>query len=228
VSWVRNSWKRSSRGTRLAITAAVVVGVVGVSIALWSGGPSSVGGRVRRWASGGKADRTFGAAPALREENRKSVEEGVTGSKPERLSPLVAAPPFDREEFERDPEGYAARVEPARCYQTAAAAGADSIPLRALSQLDREVSPGTVVTLIVGGVPKAPVSFTAFAGGSFKENDLNSVTVLADARGMAIANLIAPATAGTRATVQVGSPMAVGNQMFVVSVAATPKEAEHR
>ena len=220
MSSARESGKLSRRA-RLYIAGAALLIVVGGAIALSFSGPHSVGGRVRRWASGDRGDRTFASAAALREENRKSVDEGVTGGKPERLSPLVAAPPFDRAEFERDPAGYAARVEPARCYQTAAASGEASIPLRALSRLDSEVSPGTVVTLMVGGVPKAPVTFTAFQGGSFKENDLNSVTVIADARGTATASLVAPPTpASGDGTGRI--PLAVGNQLFVVSVGRAP------
>lgn len=55
-----------------------------------------------------------------------------------------------------------------------------------------------------------------FGAGTFRENELNSVTVLADFHGIAIANALLPS--GGRATmhVQVGSPVAVGSQLFSI------------
>ncbi len=61
-----------------------------------------------------------------------------------------------------------------------------------------------------------PVTFTAFGAGSFHENDLASVTVRADAHGFAMVHAVPPPPGRGDMRVQVASPVAVGNQQFVV------------
>jgi hypothetical protein len=128
---------------------------------------------------------------------------------------LVAAPAFDRKAFERDPEAYLSVVEPARCFQTAPATGPGSNYLKAITNLDTEAQPGAIIPLIVQGEPNMPVTFTAFGLGTFRENDLNSVTVRADGHGFAVVHAVLPSGRGEM-RVQVGSPTAVGNQTFAV------------
>jgi hypothetical protein len=115
-------------------------------------------------------------------------------------------------------------VEPARCFQTATATGADSIQLRAMTAISVTAPSGAVVPLIVVGAPNMPVTFTAFGSGTFRENDLNSVTVLGDAHGVATAHAVVPPIPAGRMTVQVGSPAAVGNQVFMIRVADPNRE----
>ena len=154
--------------------------------------------------------------PPLGKRNQQSVAEAARLGKPERVSPLVAAPPFDLEAFNRDPEGYLAVVEPARCFQTAPSAGPAPVYLKAMGDLDVEVDPGANAPLIVRGVPNMPVTFTAFGSGTFRENDLSSVTVRADAHGFAMVHPVPPPPGRGDMRVQVGSPVAVGNQVFAV------------
>jgi hypothetical protein len=207
----RKRWRRSS----IVIACAAVAGcLVTVSVAVRQR-------RARHKVSAALESAPFGSSrredlPGLGEENRRSIAEATRLGKPERLSPLIAAPAFDREAFERDPKGYLSVVEPARCFQTAPPGGPESVYLKAVTSLDLEVEPGPAVPIIVSGVPGMPVTFTAFGVGTFRENELNSVTVLADSHGFAVANALLPP--GGRATmhVQVGSPVAVGSQLFSI------------
>ncbi len=61
-----------------------------------------------------------------------SVVEAIeTGKFPERLSPLVAPAPFDREAFQKDPASYLNIVEPGRVWQVAQpGAGVPHIKMR--------------------------------------------------------------------------------------------------
>lgn len=137
---------------------------------------------------------------------------------PSSLSTTAAVEPFDRASFEANPERYLARVEPARCFQTAAP-GPDVPPLEAKSPTRAVVQGTDGLALWVQGVPGAPVTFTSFDGGHFRENSFPSVTVRADARGLAVAHFVA--TAGTEGDVNVvvGSPMTVGTRKFAMRVA---------
>jgi hypothetical protein len=149
--------------------------------------------------------------------NVRSVREAqATRTHPERLSPLIAPLPFDKESFENDPKAYLDVVEPGRCFRTAKATGPETPPLLAASSLAPRTEPGGKAWLMVRGVPNAPVTFTAFSGGHFAENTLNSISVRADARGYAGVNFVAPGGIRSRFAVLVGSPLAVGNQRFFV------------
>lgn len=174
-----------------------------------------------RWRtrSEGLAERfrpTRDDLPALGKKNQQSVAEAGRLGRPERLSPLLAAPAFDVEAFQRDPEAYLGVVEPARCFQTASAAAPDRVYLAAMTDLDAVVNEGVDATLVVRSVPNMPVTFTAFGAGSFRENDLSSVTVKADARGFAMVHAVPPPVGAGDMRVQAGSPVAVGNQVFAV------------
>jgi hypothetical protein len=70
----------------------------------------------------------------------------------------------------------------------------------------------------VKGEPGAPVTFTAFDGGEFKENGLASVTIRADGRGLAGAHFIATPGIEGDLTIVAGSPLSSGVQRFVLRV----------
>ncbi|HEY2902638.1 MAG TPA: hypothetical protein VGL59_18780 [Polyangia bacterium] len=77
--------------------------------------------------------------------------------------------------------------------------------------------------MMVIGAPNGPVTFTAFEGGQFTENGLNSVSVRGNALGLASAHFKAPIDANGRLPILVGSPLALGNQTFLVDAAAMPR-----
>jgi hypothetical protein len=137
---------------------------------------------------------------------------------PERLSTTAVLEPFAPAEFVKDPNAYLSRVEPARCFQTAEP-GQHTPRLEAVSAARTEVPSGGAVRLEVKGVPLAPVTFTTFDGGHFKENGLPSITVRAESSGKASVHYVAsPGVSGDVAVV-VGSPLTSGNQDFLLSVA---------
>jgi hypothetical protein len=165
------------------------------------------------------------AAPAGAADNPgvRSVREAAqSNGYPERLSPVVAPRPFDRGAFRADPEAYLGVVEPGRCFQTEREPNADSVHLRALSSLTPSSDEDGLVALSVETAPAAPVTFTSFGPGYFRENTLNSVSLRADAGGRAVAHYVVAKGASATVPVLVGSPEAVGNQTFLVMSGPPP------
>ncbi len=154
---------------------------------------------------------------AQTEANARAVREAVkTGKFPERLSALVKPKPFDREAFDRDPQGYLDVVEPGRVFQTVRGGpGVKTLDVVGSGRI--EVDQEGSVTLRVRGEALAPVTFTSFHSGAF-ENGLTSITVRADGAGAAFVTYTA--TVGVIADVHIaaGSPMAAGQARFVVAV----------
>lgn len=151
-----------------------------------------------------------------------SVAEAVrTGSHPERLSVLVEPEPFDAAAYRADPRAYLDVAEPARAFQ--AAQPAEGVPvLAALTPALRTAVQGEAVTLRVRSVPNMPVTFTSFDLGQF-ENRLTTVTVEADAEGVAEASFTGtPGTIGD-ANILAASPAATGTVKFIVHVRMPPK-----
>ncbi len=134
---------------------------------------------------------------------------------------FALAPPgsFDRKEFEADPATYLKTVEPGRCFQTAQPTGPDDVRLTMASSPLTKLPPGGEVSLSVKGAANAPVTFTSFNGGNFKESKLGSVTVQADGAGLAVATFSAGPGIRGDLRIQAGSPLAVGFQTFLVRVA---------
>jgi hypothetical protein len=161
--------------------------------------------------------QTNDAAPEIHAAQRQSVVEAVkAGTFPERLSPLVKPKPFDLTRFNADTAAYLATCEPGRAFQSAEGApGRKALqPAEARNYL---INPGKSVKLAVKAEPLAPVTFTTFDKGAFR-NELPSETVLADKDG--IASVLFIATAGTVDEVHIlaGSPLSVGTVAFVVQV----------
>jgi hypothetical protein len=147
---------------------------------------------------------------------RSIVEAAQTHTHPERLSPMIAPTPFNRADWEANPQAYLDVVEPGRCYRTAESPGPDTPQLRAQSPRLSHSEPGGKTHLMVMSAPNSPVTFTAFGGGEFVENGLNSISVKADARGYAGVTFVVPENARGLLPVLVGSPLAVGNQTFLI------------
>ncbi|MFH1023924.1 MAG: hypothetical protein V1809_11125 [Planctomycetota bacterium] len=147
-----------------------------------------------------------------------SVLEALkSGDKPERLSILIEPAPFDREAFEKDPEKYLHTVEPGRVFQSAEP-DENTPALKAEGVTIRRIKPGESVKLAITGAPRAPVTFTATDLGSFAENNLNSVTVRADAEGRAFVTFVATPGVTNDAHVLAGSPLASGQAHFTIEI----------
>ncbi len=92
------------------------------------------------------------------------------------------------------------------------------MPLDAAGPLRTRVVWGTEVILWIKTLPGAPVTFTVFGGGYFKENGVGTISVRADARGLAGAHYTADAGIFGNVSVVAASPVAAGTQRFSVSV----------
>jgi hypothetical protein len=151
--------------------------------------------------------------------NTKCVADARKDTKhPERLSPLFMPADFNKAAFDANPQAYLDVVEPGRVWQTADP-GPQVTRLNTKGPWMLDVAPGGNVTLSVTGVPLAPVTFTAFDGGMF-DNQLNSMTVRADANGEAHVTFTAtPGTAGSGGLkILAGSPLASDQAEFTVTV----------
>jgi hypothetical protein len=163
------------------------------------------------------------APPEQRERAQAAVSEAL-GTEPARLSTTGALPPFDQDAFLRHPREYLAKVEPARCFQTARP-GPDTVVLQTQVANRAVVNRGEALPLWVKTAPNAPVTFTAFDGGQFTENGLGSVSVQADAKGLAAAHFTAPRGIDGDVYIIAGSPLAAGVQRFHLRVSdpASPR-----
>jgi hypothetical protein len=190
----------------------VVVGVVHQRRVMLRSRPRSA---VAVQATADPASRTL--RPVADNANVRSIVEATTShNHRERLSPLATPSPFDAAAFAANPQAYLDVVEPGRCFRTARKLGPDTPQLKAESPRLRRVGPGEKVPLLVMSAPHAPVTFTAFTGGSFEENGLNSISVQADARGYAVVNFATPPDGRAVLHVLVGSESAVGNVRYVI------------
>lgn len=147
---------------------------------------------------------------------RSVVDAARTGSHPERLTPLIAPVPYDHQRFLADPAAYLAVVEPGRVYQSAEPG--EQVPqLDLLGDAVATIPQGGRTTLRVRTVPLAPTTFTSFECGAFA-NHLTSITVQADAEGIASAVFTAPPGTLNDVTILAGSPLASGQVNFCVTV----------
>lgn len=139
-----------------------------------------------------------------------------SGQHPERLSPGIDGPAWDRAAYQRDPLAYLSVTEPSRAWKDGAEPGLPEIVLIEPAGM-RRVEPGGTVAVRVQTTPYAPVSALATAGGAF-DNGLASITVAADAAG--VGTVLWTATPGTvaEAGVTLASPGAVGVAKVIVTV----------
>ncbi len=146
-----------------------------------------------------------------------SVAEALaTKTHPERLTPAILPAAFNREFYERDPQAYINTIEPGRVFQPAQP-GQGVFPLRTLTPRLVEVEQGQSIPLRVRVQPGAPVTFTSFDLGQF-ENQLNSITVRADDRGIATVRFTGSPGTINDVNIMAASPLNSGQAKFVVNV----------
>jgi hypothetical protein len=165
----------------------------------------------------------YAAAPLdeqVRERSKRVVQETLRRA-PDRLSTTARLPPFDQAAFEADPSDYLSRIEPARCFQTLRA-GPNAPALEAKSSLREAVTTRQELPLFVKVPPNAPVTFTSFGGGAFRETAVSTATVRADARGLASVRFVAADGVGGDVAIVAGSPLASGNLRFLLRVEPAP------
>lgn len=163
---------------------------------------------------------SYGRTPPVKPDanpNVKSVAEALqTKTHPERLTAMVAPKPFNKDEYKKNPQAYLDVVEPGRVYQSAQPGPGVPVLQPAGSRYAMLVQ-GKSTTLSIKALPGVPVTFTSFDLGRF-ENQLTSITVAADASGVAKTQFLA--TPGTINAVRIlaGSPLATGQVEFLVDV----------
>lgn len=146
-----------------------------------------------------------------------SVAEAIKSKQhPERLSVVITPPPFNHEAYANDPQAYLSVVEPARVWQSAQP-GKSVPPLKVLSPRHMRIQQGETVSLRVQVPPGMPVTFTSFDMGAI-QNQLNSITVPADADGVAVGRFTGTRGAVNLVNVLAASPVASGQASFMVEV----------
>lgn len=147
----------------------------------------------------------------------RSVAEAIqTKTHPERLSTLIQPASFNAEAFRADPESYLNTAEPARVFQPAQP-GPGVKQLTALSPYFQSAEQGKPVSLQVLAAPGAPVTFTSFDLGEFS-NRLTTITVRADADGVAEAQFTGTPGTIERVNILAASPLTSGQAKYVVHV----------
>ena len=157
------------------------------------------------------------AVDAFLRAQAASLRAPDTAQHPERTSPNVIST-FDAAAYARDPRPYLSLCEPGRVFATAEP-GPNVPELLAAGQVRQFVSAGGSAILAVRAPAGAPVTFTTYGLGTFA-HDLPSVTVPADAAG--VAQVVWTATPGTVNNVHilVGCPLASGQVDLAVFVSA--------
>ncbi len=143
------------------------------------------------------------------------IEAGRTGGHPERRTALMTPKPFDPVAWENDPQAYLDVCEPGRVFQPAQPGqGVKQLGVKGSPNI--EVASGASTELAVKAIPEAPVTFTSFDLGNFS-NQLTSITVKADDKGIATATFFAVGTVND-CNILAASPLCSGQINFTVFI----------
>lgn len=229
----------SDRGKTWLLLAAVF-GLGAVSFAIYFSGRAPL--RVNQGEIGARgreevplnslplSERPAGTIMPFRGDSNpmtKSVAEAIdTQTHPERLTPMIGPEPFDLVRYQADELAYLNTVEPGRVWQVAQPG--DNVPrIVSASGPTHYIDPGETVVLRLMVPPGMPATFTSFDLGAF-ENLLTSITVRADAKGIAQASFTA--SSGTVGTVNIlaASPVTSGQMRYIVYVAEKQSVAKSK
>lgn len=161
-----------------------------------------------------------GFSPPVSPTANKQVE-GVYAALRDRTSPnafssFATAKPFDAEAYKKDPQAYIETVEPSRVFSPAQP-GEGVKAIRPNGSIYHDVRQGESVALSVETEPGAPVTFTSFDLGFFS-NELTSITVQADDKGIASAQFTAGGGTIDDLKILAASPMTTGQVKFHLNV----------
>jgi hypothetical protein len=173
-------------------------------------------GEQKAKATGGDYGRTP-PVPVDANPQVKMVAEAIRQKNhAERISAMIPPTPFDANAYKVNPASYTEVVEPGRVFHPAQP-GPGVPVLRSISPQLQQMNQGESTSLRVNAAPGAPVSFTSFDLGRF-DNQLTSITVQANAQGVAEAKFYAPPGTYNNVNILAASPMASGQTRFVVNV----------
>ena len=161
-----------------------------------------------------------GFSPPVSPTANKQVE-GVYAALKDRSSPnafssFAVAKAFDKEAYQKDPDAYINEVEPSRVFSPAQP-GDGVKAIRANGSPYHDVRQGESVTLSVEVNPGDPVTFTSFDLGYFT-NQLTSITVRADEKGVANAQFTAGGGTIDDLKILAASPVTTGQVKFKLNV----------
>jgi hypothetical protein len=148
-------------------------------------------------------------------QNREADPESYAKA----VSPLAKADAFDREKYVEDRayrDAYLSTPQPSRVFDPAQP-GKDVPRLCRISPAFQKVKQGQETKLRVRAIPGAPVTFTSFDLGRF-DNQLTTITVQADANGVAEASFTGPPGTIEDVSILVASPVTSGQVRLVVHV----------
>ena len=162
----------------------------------------------------------YGKTPRVKADANpqiKSVVESVKGGQhPEQLSVMLSPKSFDMNAYKADKLKYLNTVEPGRVFMPAQP-GPDVQRIKAVSSEFVHIKQDGNALLQVQALPELPVTFTSFDCGKF-ENELTSITVAADAKGIAAARFFgAPGTAAD-VNILCACPATSGQVRFTVNI----------
>ena len=184
-------------------------------------------------AKGGSSEDdpfSYGQTPGVAVDANPQVAAVVEAIKnrdkdPEKYASAVSIfgkpSPFDLKRYRSDKDyrkQYLTTVEPSRVFSPAQP-GRDVVRIQPLSPREQDIVQGERLKLRVAGVPDSPISFTSMDLGRFVGNELTSITVNADSRGVAEVEFTAPPGTIERVNIMAASPVASGQVRLVVNVA---------
>lgn len=164
----------------------------------------------------------IGHTPLIKKDETvysRSVAEALgdkSGKLAHRLTPFVAAPKFDEQQFLEDPEAYANEVVPGRIFDILPASP-DTPSIRRVGSARFEVIQGESVILRAQSEALRPVTFYSGKFGRFNDG-LSTITVIADEDGVAEVRFMT--TPGMMGDVDIvaTSPVRSGRARYVVEV----------
>ena len=153
--------------------------------------------------------------PETNESTQALHETLSTGEHLERVS-FYDRVPFDQSQFEADPGKYINTPEPGRAFSPAQPAD-DVTPLQVEGSRFRNIVQGDSTSLTAKAEPGSPVTFHISELGKF-ENELKTITVLADDSGVATANYTATTGVQGLVTIVAASPLHTEQLQYFVDV----------
>ena len=165
---------------------------------------------------GFKLDRSKPVRGDENKNTRSVIESSKNAKTARRLSPLFKAARFDKKKFVENPSSYLDVIEAGRIWDVLEPAK-DVPRIRRVGKYFHTLVRGESAVLSARTEPHMPVTFYSPRLGKF-ENQLSTITVQADKKGIAKATF--RASGGTIADVDIlaGSPVRSGHTRFLVKI----------
>ena len=163
----------------------------------------------------------YGLIPAVDPKENETVADAAQkiNEKGVRAGSMLRSKKFDAKSFADNPKKYASEFEPFRVFDPAQPAEGVPVLVRASKKRNTMVQ-GESLSLSVKAKKSTPVTFTSFDGGTFG-NNLSSMCVLADEKGIAQVEFLATPGVIANSKVLASSPLTSGVVDFQIGVTQT-------